>query len=370
MGIGVSFAASMRSETRIFKFFIYIKLIEALGIGKEDVVGIGDWGLGIGNWGLGADFDGDQMAVHLPLSDMARAETETLMLGANNILGPKDGKPIVTPGQDLVLGNFYLNMEETAQEFYAKADALERLGLPNEADKWRRYGDNEGHIFKSPDEVLIAYQMGVVHLHTRIAVPAWTMKKTCFTEKQNEQYLLTSVGKIIFNNVFPADFPYMNEFDGDKLKVTSDDYFVPIGTNIKEEIQKRKVAQEFKKKDLGNLIAAVFDKYKTNGTSDILDSLKDMGYLYSMLAGMTVALSDISVAPRKQEMVDEGREKADVLNDLRDRGLLTPQEWERAFYDLWDGVKNKVGDTLMESMARMNPINMMAVSGEIGRAHV
>ena len=313
-----------------------------------------------------ADFDGDQMAVHLPLSDMARAETETLMLGANNILGPKDGKPIVTPGQDLVLDNFYLNMEETAQEFYAKADALERLGLPNEADKWRRYGDNEGHIFKSPDEVLIAYQMGVVHLHTRIAVPAWTMKKTCFTEKQNEQYLLTSVGKIIFNNVFPADFPYMNEFDGDKLKVTSDDYFVPIGTNIKEEIQKRKVAQEFKKKDLGNLIAAVFDKYKTNGTSDILDSLKDMGYLYSMLAGMTVALSDISVAPRKQEMVDEGREKADVLNDLRDRGLLTPQEWERAFYDLWDGVKNKVGDTLMESMARMNPINMMAVSGARG----
>ena len=97
-----------------------------------------------------ADFDGDQMAVHLPMSEEARAETEVLMLGANSILGPKDGKPIVTPGQDLVLGNFYLNMEETAEEFYEQADALEAMGYSAEADRWRRYGDNEGHVFMSP----------------------------------------------------------------------------------------------------------------------------------------------------------------------------------------------------------------------------
>ena len=135
-----------------------------------------------------ADFDGDQMAVHLPLSEMARAETEILMLGSNNILGPKDGKPIVTPGQDLVLGNFYLNMEETAQEFYNKADALEALGEKVEADRWRRYGDNEGHLFKNVNEVLMAYQTGVVHLHSRIALPAKTLRKTGFTDKQNEMY--------------------------------------------------------------------------------------------------------------------------------------------------------------------------------------
>ena len=313
-----------------------------------------------------ADFDGDQMAVHLPLSEMARAETEVLMLGANNILGPKDGKPIVTPGQDLVLGNFYLNMEQTAEEFYRKADRLEKLGLPNEAAKWRRYGDNEGHIFKDVNEVLMAYQVGVVHLHTRIAIPAYTLHKTCFTEKQNNSYLLTSVGKIIFNNVFPADFPYLNEASAESLKKTPDTEFVPFGSDVKKEIQSRKVTPEFKKKDLGNLIAAVFDKYKINGTSDILDSLKDMGYLYSTTAGMTVALSDISVAPNKEQIVSEGKLKADQLNNLRDRGLLTPQEWERAFSDLWDKVKNKVGDTLMESMDRMNPINMMAVSGARG----
>ncbi|MBF1104409.1 MAG: DNA-directed RNA polymerase subunit beta', partial [Solobacterium sp.] len=313
-----------------------------------------------------ADFDGDQMAVHLPLSEMARAETEVLMLGSNNILGPKDGKPIVTPGQDLVLGNFYLNMEETAEEFKKKADALEKLGEKTEAARWRRYSENEGHVFKDVNEVMMAYQTGVVHLHNRIALPARAVNKTGFTEEQNNQYLLTTVGKIIFNGVFPADFPYLNEVTPENLKATPDSEFVPLGTDIKKEFANRKVASEFKKKDLGNLIAAVFDHYKTNGTSDILDSLKDMGYLYSTLAGMTVALSDISVAPNKEALVAEGRKKAEQFNMLRDRGLLTPQEWEAKFSSLWNDVKNDVGNNLMESMARMNPINMMAVSGARG----
>ena len=212
----------------------------------------------------------------------------------------------------------------------------------------------------------MAYQTGVVHLHSRIALPAKTVGKTCFTEHQNECYLLTSVGKIIFNSVFPSDFPYLNETNAANLKVTPDDDFVPMGTDITKEFASRRIHGEFKKKDLGNLIAAVFDKYKTHGTSDILDSLKDMGYLYSTVAGMTVALSDIKVAPHKEEMVEEGRKKADELNRLRDRGLLTMQEWDRAYQELWAAVKDKVGDTLMASLPRMNPINMMAVSGARG----
>ena len=322
-----------------------------------------------------ADFDGDQMAVHLPLSEMARAETEVLMLGANNILGPKDGKPIVTPGQDLVLGNFYLNMEEKAEEFYAKADRLEALGEPVEAERWRRYGDNEGHVFKDIDEILMAYSTGVVHLHSRIAVPANAVGKTCFTEEQNQKYLVTTVGKIIFNQALPADFPYVNEANAKNLVRTPDEDFLPMGSDLKKEIAERPLHGEFKKKDLGNLIAAVFDKYKngdgfvnskTTRTSDVLDNLKDMGYLYSTVAGMTVALSDIKVAPHKNEMVEEGRKQADVLNRLRDRGLLTPQEWEAQFSKLWADVKDKVGDTLMASLPRMSPINMMAVSGARG----
>ena len=179
-------------------------------------------------------------------------------------------------------------------------------------------------------------------------------------------YIHVLLFQVIFNNVFPADFPYLNDASAESLKKTPDSEFVPFGTDVKKEIQSRKVTPEFKKKDLGNLIAAVFDKYKINGTSDILDSLKDMGYLYSTTAGMTVALSDISIAPNKEQIVNAGKEKADQLNALRDRGLLTPQEWERAFSALWDKVKNTVGDTLMESLPRMNPINMMAVSGARG----
>ena len=313
-----------------------------------------------------ADFDGDQMAVHLPLSEMARAETEILMLGSNNILGPKDGKPIVTPGQDLVLGNFYLNMEETAEEFYRKADALDAIGEHSEADRWRRYGDNEGHVFKDINEILMAYQTGVVHLHNRIALPACKVNKTTFTEEQQNSYLLTTVGKIIFNDVLPPEFPYINEVNAETLKRTPDSEFVPIGTDIRKEIQSRPLHAEFKKSSLGELIAAVFDMMHTEGTSDILDGLKDMGYLYSTLAGMTVAMSDISVAPDKERLVEYGKKQADTLSYWRERGLLADKEWETKFQALWEGVKDDVGSSLMKSLPRMNPIKMMSDSGARG----
>ncbi|MBP5279323.1 MAG: DNA-directed RNA polymerase subunit beta', partial [Erysipelotrichaceae bacterium] len=179
-----------------------------------------------------ADFDGDQMAVHLPLSEEARAEAEILMMASNNILGPKDGKPIVTPSQDMVLGNFYLNMEETAEEFYEKADALEALGDKETAAMWRKFGDNEGHVYKDFNEALMAYQNKEVHLHTRVAVPARSLKKTCFSEEQQDKYLITTIGKLIFNDKFPADFPYINDVEGDSLKRTPDKYFVPCGTDV------------------------------------------------------------------------------------------------------------------------------------------
>ena len=313
-----------------------------------------------------ADFDGDQMAVHLPLSEEACAEAEILMLGSNNILSPKDGKPIVTPSQDMVLGNFYLNMEETADEFRKKADFIESLGDIETAKMWRRFADNEGHIFKSPDEVMMAYDMKIVHLHTRIALKASSLKKTCFSEKQNESYLITTVGKIIFNSMLPNDFPYINRVTKESLENTPDYEFVPMGTNIKEEIAKREIAPELKKKNLGQVIAEVFNRYGTEGTSDILDAIKDMGFKYSTVAGMTVSLADINVAPNKQKYVDEGKAKSDVIHTLLERGLLTPQEWERHFSAIWDSTKKQIGGQLMASLPRMNPINMMAVSGARG----
>ena len=129
-----------------------------------------------------ADFDGDQMAVHVPLSSEAQAEARMLMLAAQNILNPKDGKPVVTPSQDMVLGNYYLTLE-------------------------RENAVGEGMIFTDANEVLLAYQNGYVHLHTRIAIHASTIKNKTFTEKQNKQLLLTTVGKVIFNEILPDQLP-------------------------------------------------------------------------------------------------------------------------------------------------------------------
>lgn len=315
-----------------------------------------------------ADFDGDQMAVHLPLSEEARAEAEILMLGSNNILGPKDGKPIVTPSQDMVLGNFYLNMEETAEEFYAKAKVIEELGDEESAIVWRSYGDNEGHVFKGVNEVLMAYQNNIVHLHTRIALPGKSLDKDCFTETQNNSYLITTVGKIIFNDMFPKDFPYVNRVTKVTLQGTPDEDFLPMGTNIKEAIKSRPLNPEFKKKDLSNVIAEVFSRYRTEGSSDILDKIKDLGFKYSTVAGMTVSLADINVAPDKQKYVDEGKRQSAILQSLLKRGRLTPAEWERHFSKLWADIKDEIGRKVMESLPRMNPINMMAVSGARGNA--
>lgn len=313
-----------------------------------------------------ADFDGDQMAVHLPLSEKARAEAEILMLASNNILGPKDGKPIVTPSQDMVLGNFYLNMEETKDEFYKKADLIEKLGDKEAAKMWRRFGDAEGHVYKDFNEALMAYQNKEVHLHTRVGVVAKSLKKTCFTDEEQDMYLITTVGKLIFNNAFPHDFPYINYVKGDSLKNTPHSEFAPAGTNLPELIASKPISIEFAKKSLGSVIAEVFARYRTEGSSEILDNIKDLGFEFSTVAGMTVSLADINVAPNKQKYVDEAKKKADVLQNLLDRGQLTPQEWATHFSKLWDDTKNAIGDEVMSSLDRMSPIAMMASSGARG----
>jgi len=317
-----------------------------------------------------ADFDGDQMAVHVPLSEEARAEAEILMLGSNNILGPKDGKPIVTPSQDMVLGNFYLNMEEKAEEFMNNAKLLSDINDEEAAEVWRRFGRNEGRVFKSANEALLAYENKMIHLHTRIAVRASSLGKELFTEKQNKQLLVTTVGKLIFNDMFPANFPFLNEVTPENFVNTPDKYFLPSGINVKEAIAELPLAPDFKKKDLGLIITEIFNRYSTKKTSEILDMIKDLGFKYSTIAGMTVSLADINVAPNKQKYVDYGKGKAIELMSLYKRGRLTAREWERHLTTLWDTVKSQIGDELMDNLPRKNPINMMAISGARGnRSH-
>ena len=315
-----------------------------------------------------ADFDGDQMAIHVPLGEEARAEALVMMLGSHNILGPKDGKPIVTPGQDMVMGNFYLTMEETKDEFFAEAKHYEEVGCPLEATHWHRFGENEGHVYTDEDEVMMAYQSKQVHLHTRIALPVCNMHKTSFDEKHKNDYLITTVGKIVFNSMFPEDFPYINEVSKENFVSTPDKYFVSPGQNIKEYIEAMPLVDAVKKKDLGKVIAEVFKRYDADQTAEILDQIKSLGFEYSTVAGITVALSDIEVAPHKDEYIDEGRVKADQLKHLQRKGMLTMEEWERHLSKMWDDQKDKIVTSLMKNLPRKNPINMMATSGARGNA--
>ncbi len=289
-----------------------------------------------------ADFDGDQMAVHVPLSAEAQAEARILMLAAQNILNPKDGKPVVTPSQDMVLGNYYLTME-----------------MPNAI--------GEGKVFKDADEALIAYQNGHVHLHTRVAVQAGNLNNPTFTEEQNKKLLLTTVGKLIFNQIIPESFPYINEPTRSNLEVeTPDKYFVGTGVNVKEEIAKRDLVPPFKKGILGDIIAEVFKQYKISETSKMLDRMKDLGFSYSTKAGMTVGVSDIVVLKEKPELLEEAQLKVDgVLRQFR-RGLITDEERYNRVITIWSDVKDEIQDRLMDSLDKTNPIYMMSDSGARG----
>ncbi|MEK4302560.1 MULTISPECIES: DNA-directed RNA polymerase subunit beta' [Oceanobacillus] len=291
-----------------------------------------------------ADFDGDQMAVHVPLGAEAQAEARILMLAAQNILNPKDGKPVVTPSQDMVLGNYYLTLE-------------------------REGAVGEGSYFKDTNEALIAYQTGYAHLHTRIAVQASSLNNKTFTEKQNSQLLLTTVGKLIFNEILPDSFPYMNEpTKGNLEEKTPENYFIDPGTDIKEEIKNREEVKPFKKGFLGDIIAEVFKRFKITETSKMLDRMKDLGFSYSTKAGMTVGISDIVVLAEKQGILDEAQTKVDkVLKQFR-RGLITEEERYDRVIAIWSEAKDVIQDRLMGSLSNRNPIYMMSDSGARGNA--
>ncbi|WP_289219918.1 DNA-directed RNA polymerase subunit beta' [Ileibacterium valens] len=313
-----------------------------------------------------ADFDGDQMAIHVPLGEEARAEALVMMLGSHNILGPKDGKPIVTPGQDMVMGNFYLTMEETKQELLEEAERYRKVGEEKEAAAWERYANAEGTVYADVDEVMLAYNTNQVHLHSHIALPVSGLKKSSFKEEHENDYLITTPGKIIFNSMFPEDFPFINEVSAANFEATPDKYFAAPGEDIKEKIAGLEITEAVKKKDLGKVIAEVFKRYPVDDTAEILDQIKSLGFKYSTVAGITVALSDIEVAPNKEEHVAYGREKADQLKRLQQKGMLTMEEWERHLNKLWADVKDDIVEELMSNLPRKNPINMMATSGARG----
>lgn len=286
-----------------------------------------------------ADFDGDQMAVHVPLSAEAQAEARLLMLASGNILNPKDGKPVVTPSQDMVLGSFYLTMDN-------------------------KEAKGSGMIFGSVNEAVSAYQRGSASLHARVAIPVRELGKSDFTEKQQDAFLVTTVGRIIFNEIFPADFPYINEptkrnlFEG-----TPEPYFVyEKGANIREIIENIPQTGGVGKDYLGQIIARCFDIFHTTKTSVILDRIKEIGFTYSTKAGISIAVSDVIVPQEKVDILKESEEKVRVITNQYRRGLITNEERYDRVIEVWSNTKDRITEILMKSMERYNSIMLMVDS--------
>jgi len=318
--------------------------------------------------GFNADFDGDQMAVHVPLSKSAQQEALDLMLASNNILGPKDGRPIVTPSQDMVLGNYYLTLEETKEQLAARSKRRLDKGDIEEYERFATYANAQGKVFRSIDEAILAYETHQVHLHSRVAIRASAMAKTGFTKEMNESYLITTVGKIIFNLIFPADFPYLNDAGIENLQKDLSKFFVPKGTDIGQYIHDQPLIPPFTKKHLGNIINEIFGRYGTSKTSAVLDKMKDIGFKYATIAGVTISISDINVVGDKQQLLKDGDTKVEQITEMFNRGLLTDSERHKHVVDVWTKVRDDVQKDLSKQFEKdsRNPIFMMSDSGARG----
>ncbi|NLZ39024.1 MAG: DNA-directed RNA polymerase subunit beta' [Firmicutes bacterium] len=292
-----------------------------------------------------ADFDGDQMAVHVPLSAEAQAESRLLMLSAQNILNPKDGRPVTTPTQDMVIGCYYLTLE--------KKDAV-----------------GEGKVFLSPNEAILAYQTGSIDLHARIAVNISDYQKNFqgleeLISRPGTKYLITTAGKLIFNDIFPADFPYINNPDFN-CPVPESDFITQRGQNIPEIIKQQPLKEAIKKNFLGNIIALCYRKYGNSRTAEVLDSIKKLGFTYATKAGLTVGITDVTIPEKKAEILAAAEKEVEMIETQFRRGLITEEERYDHVIDIWTKAKDDLTKELLNTLDRFNSIYMMAYSGARG----
>ncbi|WP_045518022.1 DNA-directed RNA polymerase subunit beta', partial [Clostridium sporogenes] len=265
-----------------------------------------------------ADFDGDQMAVHVPLSVEAQAEARFLMLAAHNILKPSDGKPVSVPTQDMVLGSYYLTMDKDGVK-------------------------GEGKVFSCPEEVLMAYQCKAVDIHAKIKV---RLKKVIDGETI-EGIIETTPGKIIFNESIPQDLGY-------------------IDRTIPENKLKLEVDFLVSKKTLGGIITKCYMKHGATKTSIMLDKIKAKGYHYSTIGAITISTSDMVVPESKRELLENTEKQVEKIQKMYRRGFISEEERYEKVIDLWTKTTEDVANALMESLDSFNPIYMMADSGARG----
>ncbi|XHK03829.1 DNA-directed RNA polymerase subunit beta' [Spiroplasma endosymbiont of Anurida maritima] len=287
-----------------------------------------------------ADFDGDQMAVHVPITREAVAEARSLMLGSRNILGPKDGRPIVTPTQDMVLGNYYLTYEEK--------------GLKG-----------QGTIFGSINEAVIAYETNSVALHAIIAIKASALINKNLPNGFENKLLITTPGKIIFNQIFKENFPYLNEPIQSSNFEIKDKFLVSFDTNIQEYIETLDINLPFRKKDLSSIIDRYFKLFGANKTAEMLDNMKNVGFKFSGKSGVTISAGDVKVFDQKKESFEAADNRVHEINEFYNEGLLTLREKKRKVVDVWTKVKDNI-QTQLEEIIKEDPKNsifMMTDSG-------
>ena len=292
-----------------------------------------------------ADFDGDQMAVHLPLSAEAQAEARYLMLSANNLIKPQDGKPVTVPTQDMVLGSYYLTLKDDTE-----------LGSPREED-----GHTVYRVYSSPTEAKLAYINKTVGLHAPIKV-----RVTKEIDGRTESAIIdATVGRLIFNEKIPQDLGFVDRTDPDKrfnLEIGDEVLKKPDAKNIIGD----NVEPGVDKKLLGKIINASIKVHGITETATLLDDVKAMGYKYSTIGAITVGVSDMEIPKEKKQYLLEAEEEIDkVVKNFR-RGLLTDDERYQKVINIWNSTSDKVTKALMDNLKQLNPIYMMANSGARG----
>ena len=261
-----------------------------------------------------ADFDGDQMAVHVPLSAEAQAEARLLMLSVNNMLAPKDGKPITVPTQDMVLGSYYLTVENPGEK-------------------------GEGKIFRDYDEMLHAYYNGDVGIHARVKV------RIKLDENDRGKLVESTVGRFIFNEHIPQDLGFVDR--------SVDKYSLEVDTVVD-------------KKMLGEIVEKCYRKHGNTVTSTMLDKIKELGFRYSTKGAITISIDDVVVPPEKDELISKAEEEVDKFEKSYRRGLISDEERYEKVIEVWNRTTEEVTEALMNNLDSLNNIFIMAHSGARG----
>ncbi len=266
-----------------------------------------------------ADFDGDQMAVHVPLSVEAQAECRFLLLSPNNLLKPSDGGPVAVPSQDMVLGIYYLTQERPGAK-------------------------GEGMFFKSVSEAILAYENGYITLHSRIKV---RVSKTLADGTTKSGMIEATLGRLLFNEIIPQDLGFVDrEVEGNELRLEVDFH---VG-----------------KKQLKQILEKVINTHGATQTAEVLDDVKSIGYKYSTRAAMTVSISDMTVPPQKPQMIQHAQDTVDKITKNYKRGLITEEERYKEVVETWKSTDDSLTEALLSGLDKYNNIYMMADSGARG----